>query len=267
MKKCILFLGMIICFIECKSQQMFLKPIRQDIKGNIILVGVNHEKSTGKKIDSASALMSDESKAIFCFVYSDLLRAAKDKKVVFLMEGIDVSVKPITLSKVVQALKLPDCLKSSSSLLIGCDIRNHSEEERSLSSNSGYVLDSLCKDGIDGKEKTFKEAFDKESTLDFSKLSQSKLNTFYRGCKVISDDNPKFERTIIEKARDFERQGYFVIVLCGAGHAIKIIVEQNKNDIGYVICQSSLKDFRYSLKFAKNLSIREQIGKKVQIKP
>ncbi len=230
--------------LQVSSQtKISFNSLTMDIKGNIILLGIQHSDSAfeGQK----SAFISNSSGDFLCSVYPKIIAAAGSKPVIYLMEGISPSDWIILDSAYHRELMFPDCLLEEK--MLGCDTRPDSIKNLSLAVLE--LFGSIYDDGLNGKEETIEEVLGKYSTLDLSRL---KLND----AKAVGIYNRNFENNILWTARDLEKKGFYVIVICGAAHVAKIIVEEEKKDIGYVFCQNH-EQMKSALRCAKIFSVLE----------
>lgn len=210
--------------INSQVTKKFLPP-KVKIDGNIIFVGVEHD-STGNQ------LINDSSRKIFCSVYGKIKKAAGTKKIIFLLEGVKRNIPGYPDEYVRQGLGLVGCF-TRNDLFMGVENRTDSSRKNVLSAI--YIIDNyIYSDQIDSTEKSLAECFSKSSILNFYNIPDSNLRNYvFKWGKVYVEENEKFERHMLEQARIYERNGYFVVVICGAVHALKIAMEEQA---GYVLC-------------------------------
>lgn len=237
--------------------------LTKDIKGNIVLVGVEHsggglyeERKDGKGYQKSS-LISDSSGMYLCSIYPEIIKISKGKRIIFMMEGLR-PLKVIELdSATIRELRFPKCMQGDT--MYGCDTRPDSIKiEISVVMS---LLDPLYNDGIDGSEKTFEEALGKYSTVDLRKLELGDVQYFNYWSKVAGAQNRNFEDYILKVSRSLEQDGYFVVVVCGAAHVAKMIAKEPKKDIGYVLCINS-KSIIPNFRLAKVLMVLEMFANK-----
>jgi hypothetical protein len=245
------------CQIKVKRDSLI-----KDIKGNIIFVGIEHsdnlyEEIKDRKGYQKSSLISDSSGMYLCSIYPEIIKASKGKHIAFMMEALRPKNAIVLDSSSTRALKFPECLEGN--IIYGCDTRPDSIKIQTAIVFG--ILDRIYNDGLTGKEKTFEEAFGEYSTVDLRKIKPDDIEYFNYWSKVAGVYNRNFENYILGIARGLEQKGYYVVVLCGAAHASKIIAEEQKKDIGYVICMNP-KSIQSTFRTAKLLMVLEMLAYK-----
>lgn len=227
MKKILNTLLFITITLSLSSQKInlpFSPPISK-IEKNILLIAVEHDSTSEK-------LLSDSSKNIFCNHYSEIVKAAKNRQVIYLLEGVRKNNPGYPDKFVRDGLNIPDCI-STSNLFMGVD--NRQDTSRKTLSALSVLEHIVYSDNLDGQEKTLVECMYKNTILNFYNIPDSNMrNHIYKSAKEYSEVNKKFENYILKQAKEFEGKGYFVVVICGAAHAVKIAMENPK--IGYILC-------------------------------
>jgi hypothetical protein len=233
--------------------------LSRNIKGNIVMVGVIHSATLYEKAKDGSivkaSLTSDTSEALLCSVLPEIMNNSKGKPIVILMEGLRPTESLNIDSASIARYRLPRCL--SGAIAYGCDTRPDSVKTQSAIIFD--ILDSVFNNGLDGSEKTYEDALLKSSVMDLRKLRSEDLGYFYYWGKVSGKANRVFENFIIQTSRILEQNGYFVVVICGAAHVIKIIAEQEHKDIGSVLCIMPT-DVKMALQGAKMFMALEQLA-------
>ena len=249
MKKLILSLVIIVFVVESCSQSTTtdtpsLYPPTYLTKQNIVLVGIKHSDST---------LLDGPSKEIFCSAFPRLLEASAGKPIIFLMEGIPNTVSGYFDPSVSRILGLPECIAERYPF-IGCDNRSGIFQPEFMDAFH-TILNFAYDDGINGQEKSLEESFKKPSSLRLDRLdSVDKEDAEFWG-KRMAKDYKEFEDSILSSAQNFEKKGYYVVVFCGAAHAVKISMQEST---GYLLCTKDSLDILQSIKSAKILSLLEK---------